>query len=322
MDSPSHQHLVDLDRLTWTEYMAGWEEIFNSDFFIEYGQETTFRKQYSQLEFSQQYGDNLCTGYGPLITTGMMFSKEFDSDYRVQMVKDRSAQGDFEPTVGWFTSIGVDVNRRLYNKVFPGDPIVSAVVNNRALLRKLYGKNIPVVTSLRGNKQYTLDTRDGVMDQINYWNFPGARYGHCRTRMGLEVLDNYLNTYRYLSWDALDLCTDHAFESSNVFVFFKESSLSAFWKILLKAMRRGLINGERMNDFLTRFEWSRIAMKWDGVAESSIWNKKDPNKAASKYEYSVEMNRGSRGLIPIYLGTDRNQNITRRAAIEYIAQFL
>lgn len=322
MDSPSPTHLLDLDQLTWTEYMAAGEDIFNSDFFIEYGQGTNFRKQYSQLEYSKQYGNCLCTGYGPLIATGMMFSKEFSPDYRLQMVKDRSSQADFEPTVGWFTSIGVDVNRRLYNKTFPSDPIVSALVNDIGLLHKLYGKNIPVVTSLKGNKQYTLDTRDGIMQELNYWTFPGARYGHCRTRMGLEMFDNYLNTYKYLSWDALDLCMQHAFESKNVFMFFKESSLSEFGKTLLKAMRRGLINWERLPDKLIRSESGAIGHRWDNVPDKDVWNGKDGSKNVSKYELSVMMNRGSHGLIPIYLGTDRNQEITRKAAIEYIGPYL
>ena len=320
MKYPS-SHLLDLDKLTGTEYVAGWEELFTSDFFINYW-ETTFEKQYSQLEFAKDYGNCLCTCYGALISAGMILKRELTPEERLEMVKLRVAQPDFEPTVWGFTSVWVDVVRKWYNKTYPSDPIASVLVNDITLIRKLYQKSIPLVTSMRGNKQFSLDQKDWVMNELNYWNFTWPRYGHCRTRKGLKIIDNYLNTYRYRTGDELELVMNHAFESNNTFLFFKESSLSAFGKTLLKAMRRGLTNGERMDDYLTRFESSRIGCKWDSVDDKTIWNGMNWTKNASKYEFSLMANKWSWWLIPVYLGVDKNQEIKRRDAIEYISTYL
>lgn len=45
------------------------------------------------------------------------------------------------------------------------------MVNDMELLKKLTQKNIPIVTSLRGNTQFSLDTKDGVMDKLDYWKY-------------------------------------------------------------------------------------------------------------------------------------------------------
>lgn len=98
--------------------------------------------------------------------------REWTQEERLELVKRRTAQGDFDPSIGGFTSVGVDVARRYYNELYPSDPIRTAMVNDMGLLRKLAQKNIPIVTSIRGNRQFTLDQVDGVMDKLDYWNFP------------------------------------------------------------------------------------------------------------------------------------------------------
>ncbi len=50
--------------------------------------------------------------------------------------------------------------RRWYNLKFPSDPIRTAMVNEAQLLKTLAQKNIPITTSLRGNRRFTLDTVD------------------------------------------------------------------------------------------------------------------------------------------------------------------
>lgn len=86
--------------------------------------------------------------------------REWTREERLEIVKRRSVQGDFDPSIGGFTSIGVDVVRRYYNELYPSDPIRTAMVNNMELLRKLAQKNIPIMTSLRGNRQFTIDQAD------------------------------------------------------------------------------------------------------------------------------------------------------------------
>lgn len=115
------------------------------------------------------------------------------------------------------------------------------MVNSSDLIRKLAQKKIPIVTSIRGNRQFTLDQVDGTMDTLDYWNYPRT-YGHCRTRRQLEILDNYGKKYRYKTIDDLELVTNKGIESRNVFVFFKESFLSDKGKKYLQGMKDKLWN--------------------------------------------------------------------------------
>ena len=313
---PSKNHILDLDKLTGDEYIAGGAEVFSEEFFVQHWQETDFEKLYKQLEFASEFGNNLCTIYWPITTLSIMLGREISGPERKELVRNRTAQGDFDPAVGGFTSIGVDVARRWHNLLYPGDPIRTALVASPELLRKLAQKKIPIVTSLRGNREFTLDTIDWTMDQLDYWNYSGPRYGHCRTRRGLEVLDNYGNKYRYKSIDDLELCADKAFESKNVYVFFKESSLSDLGKRYLKGMQAGLWNGSRSDDMITRYEASRIALRIKAVPERTVWNGKGWDKKASIYEVTAMLSRVSD--IPVYLGIDRNKEISRGEVIQLI----
>lgn len=309
------EHLIDLDQPTWDEYIAGSDEIFSADFFVNYWEETTFEKLYNQLEFPE-YGRNLCTGYWPLTTLSIVIGRELTQEERLEIVKSRVAQGDFDPAIGGFTSIGVDVVRRWYNNKYPSDPIRTAMVNSSDLIRKLAQKKIPIVTSIRGNRQFTLDQVDGTMDTLDYWNYPRT-YGHCRTRRQLEILDNYGKKYRYKTIDDLELVTNKGIESRNVFVFFKESFLSDKGKKYLQGMKNKLWNWERADDNITRFEASRMAMRLNPLTpENKIWNRKDKDKPATIYEVTLMLSKCSK--VNVYLGTDRNKLITRWQTIELI----
>jgi len=315
-DEYPKEHLLNIDQPTGFEYVAWGEEIFTADFFINYWQETTFEKLYNQLEFPA-YGRCLCTAYWAMTTLSIIMGRELTQDERLEIVKNRVVQPDFDPAIGGFTTIGVDVVRRWHNAKYPSDPVHTAMVFDMTLLRKLAQKNIPITTSLRGNKQFTLDTVDGVMDKLDYWNYPGARYGHCRTRRKLDVLDNYGRKYRYKGIDDLELCMNNAFESRNVFVIFKDSSLSELGKVYLKGMQAGLWNWERANDPITRYEASRVAMKLNPqVPENLIWNMKNWTNKASIYETTLMLNKVS--PVPVYLWPDRNKEITRWATIEMV----
>lgn len=317
---PSTKHLIDIDKVSGDEYIAGWEDLFSPDFFVNYGADTTFEKLYNQLEF-KEYGKNLCTIYWPITTFSIIMGREWTQEERLELVKRRTAQGDFDPSIGGFTSVGVDVARRYYNELYPSDPIRTAMVNDMGLLRKLAQKNIPIVTSIRWNRQFTLDQVDGIMDKLDYWNFPWARYGHCRTRRKLDILDNYGKKYKYRTLDELELVMNNWFESKNVFVVFKESSLSDKGKKYLRGMRDGLWNGSRAEDNITRFEASRMALKLNSqVKEKDIWNWKDGNREASIYEVSLMLSKVSN--IPVYLETDRNKTIKRWDVIDLIYKWV
>lgn len=97
-------HLQNIDQLSGEEYMAGNEELFDSSFFIDFAQETSFEKLYSQLEF-KEFGKCLCTVYGPMTTFSIIMGREWTKEERLELVKRRTAQGDFDPLAGGFTSI-------------------------------------------------------------------------------------------------------------------------------------------------------------------------------------------------------------------------
>ena len=103
---------------------------------------------------------------------------------------------------------------------------------------------------------------------------------------------------------------NNAFESKNVFVAFKESSLSEKGKRYLQGMKDGLWNGERAGSNISRYEASRMAIRLNTlVPEKTIWNGKDGQKEASIYEVTLMLSKVS--AIPVYLGADRNKTISR-----------
>lgn len=317
-------HRIDLDLPTGTEYIAGAIDILDPNFFIDYAEEFNFEKLYMQLEFEKKYsggaydyGKCLCTIYGPIETLSIILGREITLQERLELVQLRIAEKDFDPAVGGFTSVGVDVARRWYNRKYPSDPIVTQMINDKAVLKKLFTKNIPLVTSLRANKEFTLDTIDGTMDELNYWNFPGPRYGHCRTRRALRIHDNYYNEYRYKRIADIELCMNNSFESRNCFIFFRESWLSDMGKRYLKAQREGLWNGSNPDTKLIRQDAAAIAVRKNKfiVPASQVWNKLNGTKAITKYEWSAMLNKASGGSWPIYDGDDKNTTITRGEAI-------
>lgn len=321
-------HLIDLDNPTGTEFIAWSDALFSADFFIKYGQETTFEQLYMQLEFEKDYSGGkydfwkcLCTAYWPIYQFSAMMKRAWTLQERLAMVESRVAQGDFEKTVWGFTSIGVDVVRRFTNSLpeNKSDPFITAMVNDMALLQKLTQKNIPIVTSLRWNTQFSLDTKDGVMDKLDYWKYSWPRYGHCRARRLLEVPDNYLRKYRYKSWDDIKLCMDNGFESKNVFVAFKASMLSEIGKIYFKGMQAKLWNGENPDTNIIRQDCVAIASRLWGKPVQ--WDKKRGTQDASIYEASILLNRAN-PKIPVYLGSDRNKTITRGQVIEMIYKYI
>lgn len=86
-------------------------------------------------------------------------------------------------------------------------------------------------------------------------------------------------------------------------------------------MRKKYWNGERPTAFITRYEASRIALKINpALKEKDVWNGKDGQKEATKYEVSVMLNKANMH-IPLYLGLDRNHPIERGVVIETIASY-
>lgn len=329
-ETPDLGHILNLDDTTGTEFVAGSIEIFGPDFFVEYAKENPFSKLYHQYEFDETYSKGkyhfartLCTIYGPITALSNLMGREITLPERLELVTRRAAKPDYVPSSGGFTSVGVDVARIWHNELYPNDKVVSFIVNSDRILAKLASKDIPIVTSLRGNREFSLDTVDGVMDKLNYWNFPGPRYGHCRARRGLRVVDNYLREYRYKTAADLKLCTDKGFESGNVFVYCKESWLSDLGKTYLKATREGYFNGERPNDINIRQDAAAMAFrKGKGLVPlEKLYNQQRKMDGVTLYEFSVMLNKATGGIFPIYTSKDKDRVLTRGECIKILMSF-
>jgi len=309
------KHREDIDTLTWEEFYAWGEEVITPEFFINHADENETVFTYKQQEFPD-YGKSLCTIYWPMTALSIMLGRELTTDERLEMVKRRYTQPDFVPTYGWFTSIGVDVARRWYNEL-NADKFVTFFVTDSKLIQKLAQKKIPLVTSVRMNKEYIGDSIDGVMDKLNYWVTGWTRYGHCRTRYQLEILDHYWRTYKYRNLNEMELVMNNGYEAKSGYIFVRESELSETGKLYLKWMRAKLWNWQRANDAITRFEAFSMASKLNPLTPTNkIWNWKDKDKKATIFEVTVMLSKTSK--VPVYMWTDRNKEVTRGDVVKMI----
>lgn len=317
---PMNKHLIDIDVLSWNEYTMWDLDWYVSDpaYFFDRADEKTKVIQYSQIEFKDM-PTTLCTLYGNMNAMATRTGKELTKEERRELCNLRKADPDYNPEVWWYTSAGCDTVRRWWNTHNPDNKIVTFAIDvTSSLWKKFFAKNFPVATSVRLNAAYSKDNRDGMLDATSWGTTTG---GHCRMRMGMKFYDNYIvwgkwRMYEYPSVENYMKSLENGYERVIMYAFFLEKELSGDWKKLVNAMRAGLWNWEREDDLLTRFEAKTIAMRigmWK-VIEKDIWNGRKADDAASKYEYSVMMNRANKNF-PIYLWTDRNQFLTRKQAI-------
>ena len=309
------QKLIESDLLTGDEYIC-WDinsYVKDFDYYYKNVEDRDKIWLYNQLEF-KEYWKNLCTIYWPITTLSIMARRGFSKLERQELVKLRTAESDFDKSVGGYTVRGCDVARKWWNLRNPNNPIVTMVIENDSEQRqKLFGRDLPLVTSFRWNKAYNDDSKDGIVEGTS---FSPTSYWHCRTIYGLEVLDNYNRKYAYPSIENYNKLVESGNERKQSIIFFFENELSQAWQKLVNAMKAGLWNWTRQEDLITRFEASRIALRiWRGkVKEDKIWNWKDWDKPASKFEYT-QMVHNAFSKFKITSDTDRNQNLTRREAI-------
>lgn len=317
------QKLIYLDTPTGDEYqmwdIAGY--VKDIDYFYENAEEVPNFIQYNQLEFyrldKNKYPTTLCTLYWPMSALATRTQRDLTTLERQELIQLRRAESDFDDAMGGMTSRWVDVVRRWWNTRYPDNKIVSFVLDNNSELRKhIFAKNFPVVTSFRGNSAFSKDANDGIVD---WTTFGKTTYWHCRTMMWMTVYDNYRpkdwRRYSYKSIDQYLEVLKNGYERPQSFIYFLENDLSQKGKKLLKYMKAWLWNGERENDMITRWEASRIAMRLNPkIKEEDIWNGKDWQKAASRYEVTTMFHRAV-PEIHIYTDTDRNREISRKDTI-------
>ena len=313
------KHLLNIDDQLWTEWQLEELDGMVSDpvYFFERASEIMKPIRYSQIEFKDM-PKTLCTLYGNLNALASRTGREFSVAERRELCNLRIACPDYKKEVWWLTSVWCDVVRRYWNTHNPENPIVTFAIDIRTdLWRKFFSKNFPIATSVRGNKAYSDDGKDGILHETSWWK---STWWHCRARIGMKFHDNYWTSkswreYEYPSVDNYMDSVDNGYERPVFFAYFLEKELSGDGAKLVKYMKAKVWNGENANKNITRYEASVIASRLNPKAKD-IWNWKDWDKEASKYEVSVMLNRAIE--LPIYTWTDRNQSISRKEVILWL----
>lgn len=135
----------------------------------------------------------------------------------------------------------MDVVRNWWNTHNPDNKVISFEIDVRSELgRKFYAKQFPLVTSLRGNRAYSLDHQtDGILDETSWGK---TTFGHCRMRCGDIFHDNYIvsgkwREYKYPNLDRYLQGVANGYDRPLAYAFFLENELSGDGKILVEAMK-------------------------------------------------------------------------------------
>lgn len=176
--------------------------------------------------------------------------------------------------------------RRWWNETHPDDQVVSFMIqNDDAIRQKFFEKAIPMVRGMRGNRAFTVDSIDGVLNSLDYPLYEGERwYGHCTGIQQLTILDNYNRTYKYKSVSDYQAMRKKGIETYNSFVFFFYNQLSDKGKAWVKLMKAGVTNGERPDDNTLRQEMAAMVLRLNPTA-TNFWNKLNGKKNLTRSEF-------------------------------------
>lgn len=318
-------HMEDLDKPSGNEYIAWSTSILaDPDFFLSNHAAATANFLYNQLEYSAEYGRCLCTMYGPIVVHARSWNIDLTPEQRLELVKLRVAERDFQKDVGWFITVWVDVIRRWWNKNNPDNQVVTFMIqNDSAIRRKFFDKAIPLVRGMKWNRAYTIDTVDGVINSLNYpLNKWETYYGHCTGIQQLEVLDNYLRKYKYKSVEDYYLMRKKNIEGGSSFAIFFYNQLSEKGKAWVKMMRAGVTNGERPDDNTLRQEMAAMVLRLNPTAPS-FWNTKMGTYNVTRSEFVSMWERGLGRKCPIQVYTEKTKDapITRGEAWMILASW-
>ena len=318
-------HMENLDTPTGREFIAWSTSILaDPDFFLSNHAAATANFLYNQLEYSAEYGRCLCTLYGPIVVHARSWNIDITPEQRLELVKLRVAEWDFQKDVGWFITIGVDVIRRWWNKNNPNNQVVTFMIqNDSAIRRKFFDKAIPLVRGMKWNRAYTLDTVDGVINSLNYPLLKGEKwYGHCTGMQQLEVLDNYNRKYRYKSVEDYYLMRKNIIEWGSSFAIFFYNQLSEKGKAWVKMMRAGVTNWERPDDNTLRQEMAAMVLRLNPTA-TNFWNLLNGPKNLTRSEFVSMWERGLGRKCPIQVFTEKTKDapITRGEAWYILANW-
>lgn len=181
--------------------------------------------------------------------------------------------------------------------------------NDTSIRLQFMEKNIPLVRSFRGNRAYSVDTVDGVLQVLKYPLNPGETYyGHCTGMIGLTVADNYNRTYKYQKWEDYKAMRRAVIEGGSSYAIFFVNQLSASGQAWLKLMKAGVTNGERPDDNLRRDEMVKMVLRINPTAVN-FWNSQNGPKAITRLEFVSMGERGFGKKCPIQVYTEKTKDL-------------
>jgi len=218
-------------------------------------------KTYSGIQYNQKDVSYVsCTVHGAMGAYSDLTGHEFTLEERKAVWKEALELGA-NPDVGWFIKDAV----KLVQKTME-DVNYFRVSLNGIDFREALEQGYSVVCGYRGNKDFGIDFKeDGILDLKD---LGVTTYGHCiRISQGEEpgmydiVIDNYLgrpkyNVYKIPEENFKALVANRVF-FKNGYVYVMSKQLDApVWAqdAWAWAIDKGITNGERPNDSITRAE--------------------------------------------------------------------
>ena len=165
------------------------------------------KAQYSyndmQIQYNQKSGGrNSCTLYGSMGAISDLTGRTWTLDEQKDIYRQSLIAG-LNPSIGWFINRAVDLVRKNYFRIWNEELLSFSVPLADEAFFDALEKGYTVVVGYRGNKEYNLDRKDGVLDKIS---FGATTYGHCVRMVKTDkntydmVVDNYFgrdpNTYK------------------------------------------------------------------------------------------------------------------------------
>jgi len=186
--------------------------------------------EYNQLEFSWEFGSNLCTLYAPIWMLSDLIWREITKDERHQLCELRTKMYDWDRNIGWLFVEWRNCVRNFWNRNNPTNQIreVSFEIWSKEfydVIDKWYRINL----WYRGNRKYNDDVADWVLDSSSIW---ATTYGHSTTLIEAKktkdnkiklVVDNYEWVKKFNIYSIKDfqefLDSGIVFHTAAVFIF-------------------------------------------------------------------------------------------------------
>lgn len=205
--------------------------------------------EYNQDEV-QKYS---CTIHGAIGALSDLSGYKFTLDERKELLKQAIEKG-FNTSKGWYVNKAVDLVRNFWDTKNANDTVNTYQLELCSTdFYNAINKGYTVVCSFKGNRAYTTDKADGILDDTD---FGVSTYGHCiRVLKGEDekyielMIDNYaggVNRYKVSKENLEKLVKNKVFYISGYIFIFKNDttteSVVPAWaaKAIEKAVAKGM----------------------------------------------------------------------------------